>query len=206
VAGGVAALTALAAAGILMIATGLFDARAITPHGPMVGWAAHTTMIHAMRRRARDVETPARFTPAQFQSGFRLYDGHCVMCHGAPGVPRAGWTTGLTPAPPFLLDAARRWRPAELRLIVGDGVKMTAMPAWSTTLSSDEIWDIVAFTEALPGLSARDYARLHDAEQVGDLPQKGMLAPSVGRGAASPAPGRYRSLKPRPNTLSCLRR
>ncbi len=143
-----------------------------------MGWATHTTMIRSMQRRARGVQAPARFSAAQIEAGLRLYDTHCAMCHGAPGAPRASWTTGMTPTPPFLLDAARRWTPAQLQVIVADGVKMTAMPAWSTTLSPDEIWDIVAFLEGLPGVSATEYAEIRSPAAQGGQAQLNLGRPS----------------------------
>jgi mono/diheme cytochrome c family protein len=172
------ALALFGAGGLLVVEGGLFDATAITPHRAIVGWAAHTAMIKAVRRTAGGIQAPAGFTAAQVTAGFRIYDQRCAMCHGGPGVPRADWTTGLTPTPPYLLDAARQWTPAQLRVIVGDGVKMTAMPAWSTTLSEAEVWDVVAFLEDLPDLSAADYARLRAA-----------APPAASPARAAPAPG-----------------
>lgn len=168
VAGGLGCAIVAAAAALTVIEAGLFDARAITPHRAVVGWAAHTAMIHAFQRYSADIEAPSRYTVPQIQAGFSIYDTHCVMCHGGPGVSRAAWTTGLTPTPPFLVDAARQWSPAELRVIVGDGVKMTAMPAWSTTLDDRQLWEVVAFLEAMPGLSATDYARMRATRIASD--------------------------------------
>lgn len=162
-AGVILTLAAFGIGGLVVIEGGLFDATAVTPHGRLMGWATHTTMIHVFQRRAKDVEAPSRFSAAQVGAGLRLYDDHCAMCHGGPGVARARWTSGLTPTPPYLTDAARQWTPAELRAIVADGVKMTAMPAWSTSLSSDQIWDLVAFVEAMPGVSATTYAQARAA-------------------------------------------
>lgn len=82
------------------------------------------------------------------------------MCHGSPGIARADWTTGLEPTPPYLLDAARRWSPAELQVIVGDGIKMTAMPAWRMTLSEGDIRSLVAFLDTLPSTSPQQYREL----------------------------------------------
>lgn len=153
-------LAAAGALGLVVVEGGLFQVTAINPHGPLMAWITHTTMLHAVRRRAAGEGAPPHITAAQVRQGFRLYDQHCVMCHGGPGIARASWTTGLTPTPPFLLDAARQLSPAELNVIVGDGIKMTAMPAWRTSLNKTETWRIVAFLEALPYLSATDYRKL----------------------------------------------
>ena len=84
------------------------------------------------------------------------------MCHGGPGVSRAPWVRGLTPTPPFLMDAAYRWTPAQLGYILEHGVKMSAMPAWGAVRTPAEIWELVAFLEALPDLSPSDFQRLAD--------------------------------------------
>jgi mono/diheme cytochrome c family protein len=161
---GAASLVALMAIGALVVVeAGLFDARASTPHSPLVAWATHTTMIRDAQRSARAVAPPATLTAAQTLAGFRLYDSDCVGCHGAPGVARAHWTDGMTPSPPYLIDAPRHWTRAQLYWIVGNGVKMTGMPAWSTVHSPDQLWQIVAFLEAQPYLTARDYVALRAA-------------------------------------------
>ncbi|HZZ88550.1 MAG TPA: cytochrome c [Caulobacteraceae bacterium] len=164
VAGLATALVLLALAGLVVVETGAFDVRASTPHSPIVAWATHTTMIHAAGRGAAGVRPPAAFTPADVVAGFRLYDEDCVACHGAPGIARARWTDGLTPSPPYLVDAPRRWSRRELYWIVANGVKMTAMPAWEESRSSRQIWQVVAFLESQPYLSAADYARLRAAQ------------------------------------------
>jgi mono/diheme cytochrome c family protein len=162
-AAGLATAAAIAAiGGLVVVETGAFDVRASTPHSPIVAWAAHTTMIHATAHGAANVTPPRSFTPLEVVAGFRFYDEDCATCHGAPGVARAHWTDGLTPSPPYLVDAPRHWTKPELYWIVSKGVKMTAMPAWQDARSSGQIWDIVAFLEAQPYLTAADYARLRE--------------------------------------------
>jgi mono/diheme cytochrome c family protein len=166
-AGAASAGLSAALAALLVVETGLFDARASTPHDPLTAWATHTTMIHSVERGSAKITAPTAFTPAQTQAGFRIYDAECVACHGAPAMDRVSWAKGLNPSPPYLLDAARQWSPGELYRIIRDGVKMTAMPAWDTTLSDAQVWDCVGFLEALPYLSAADLARMREAGFVG---------------------------------------
>jgi mono/diheme cytochrome c family protein len=158
-----AAFVLLGLGGLVVVETGAFDVRASTPHSTVVAWATHTTMIHATDRGAAQIHAPAAFAPAQVTAGFRIYDQDCVECHGAPGIARAPWTDGLTPSPPYLVDAPRHWTSPELYRIVSEGVKMTAMPAWRESRSIDQIWDLVAFLEAQPYFTAPDYARLRAA-------------------------------------------
>lgn len=159
-------IAGLATVGLFLLAViglGGFDTTAITPHPPLIAWATHLTMIRSTRTRAADVHPPRGFTPDQLYAGFRTYDAECAMCHGAPGVDRAQWVKGLMPTPPYLLDAARDWDARDLFWIVGNGVRMTAMPAWRATRSDAEVWEVVGFLQALPCISASDYRRLRQS-------------------------------------------
>ncbi len=152
----------LAAGGLLVIEDGLFDATATTPHSQIVAWATHTAFVNSVTRESAGVRAPPAFTADEVRAGFGAYHQDCEMCHGGPGVPRAVWASGMTPTPPFIIDAARRFSPAQLYWIVDHGVKMTAMPAWRGTESEGRIWDIVAFLQSLPYLSARQYRQLSE--------------------------------------------
>jgi mono/diheme cytochrome c family protein len=156
-------IAAVGVGALVVIEGGLFDATASTPHIPAVGLATHTAFIRSVQVRARDIAAPTRFTAAEVTAGFRDYDASCAACHGAPGVPNADWAHAMTPAPPYLEDAARRWTPAQLYWIVGQGAKMTAMPAWGEVRTDGQVWDLVAFLEALPYLSSGNYARMRAA-------------------------------------------
>lgn len=166
--GWIAGLVTVAVGGLIYSQTGLFNATAFAPHEPTIAWVTHQTMIQSVRLRAQAIIPPQSFTQAQVEAGFHAYDTDCVMCHGGPGVAREAWVSGLNPTPPFLIDFARRWSPVQLYWIVGEGVKMTAMPAWRTTQTSSDVWNLVAFLEALPNISPRDYARMRAQSLSGE--------------------------------------
>lgn len=165
----------LASVGLVALAVvcfGVFDTTASTPHPPLIAWATHVTMENAVRRNADRMPPPPRFTGADTERGFAIYDADCAVCHGGPGLARAPWISGMTPAPPYLLDAARHWTPNQLYWIVRNGVRMTGMPAWDQTLTPADDWDLVAFLEALPGWSAADYARARTAQAATIQPSR----------------------------------
>jgi mono/diheme cytochrome c family protein len=91
--GWIAGLVTSAVAGLILagwiIYGGAYDTNASSPHTRMVAWAAHTTMIHSVKKRA--VGTPPHPTsyPLDVLAGAREYEEHCVACHGGPGVARA---------------------------------------------------------------------------------------------------------------------
>ena len=149
----------LGAGALAVVEGGLFDATATTQHSPLVAWAAHTAFLTSVRRRSGEA-LPAQYGEAQVAAGFALYQSHCVMCHGGPGVARADWVSGMNPAPPYIIDAARRFTAPQLYWVVSRGVKMTGMPAWRGVETPAQTWAVVTFLESLPYLSPDDYRGL----------------------------------------------
>ena len=163
----------MAVAGLATVEFGLYDTAATVPHPKPVSWMLHTTFKRSVRLRAQGIAAPARFTQEQVDAGFQEYVADCEMCHGGPGVSRAVWVRGLTPTPPYLLDAAYRYTPAQLDWILQNGVKMSAMPSWGETRSPAQIWSIVAFLDALPNLSPAAYADMRRRLAPGSSPPQG---------------------------------
>ena len=158
-AGAMTILVLMGVGGAVVSGFGLFAADAFTPHNPIVARIAHGTFARAVRHKAGDA-APPRLGPAGVQAGFRRYEQDCVMCHGAPGVSRAPWVSGMNPTPPYLMNMRRRWTPAQLHWIIANGAKMTGMPAWRVSRSDAQIWELTAFVEAMSQMSAADYARM----------------------------------------------
>jgi mono/diheme cytochrome c family protein len=82
---------------------------------------------------------------------------------------------GLYPPAPELSRGLAH-SPGEVFWIIKHGVKLSAMPAWGRTHSDTLIWDMVAFVQKLPGLTADQYKTLvasapadHD-EMMKDMP------------------------------------
>lgn len=178
----VAALGAGIGAWLLL---GGFDVAASKPHAKLVAWAAHTTMINSVKHRAKGVRAPDAFNQDQVMAGALAYEEHCLACHGGAAVARAPWASALLPAPPYLVDAARHWSKQDLYVVLQDGVKMSAMPAWGEILSQQEIWDLVAFLEAMPDLSPDAYAAMRTQIRSAPTTPLGASGPNA---ALSPQP------------------
>jgi hypothetical protein len=76
---------------------------------------------------------------------------------GAAAVARQQWVAGMEPSPPYLLDSTSKWTPSQLFWIAKNGIKMTGMPSWRDSLSDGQIWDVVAFLEAMRQLPPQTY-------------------------------------------------
>ena len=182
-AAGLAALGALAAYAV--IEGGWYNVAANRQHLQPVHTMLERAMHTSVRRRARDIAAPPLDEPALVRQGAALYRSHCVMCHGAPGVAQDKFGQSMQPVPGPLVDAARRWSPAEMYWIVRHGIKMSGMPAWEYHMDEQELWATVAFLAELPRMTPAAYADWMAEADAGGA----ALRPGPDAGAAAPAPG-----------------
>jgi mono/diheme cytochrome c family protein len=154
-------LAALGAAGAaLFVHSGFYDISAVEQHTRPVFALMDYAMRRSVKARIAELQVPELQDPQRIRRGAVQYRGHCIQCHGAPGVAPDAVAFGLTPAPANLVGTARTWSDAEMFWVVKNGIKMTGMPAWSYRLRDEEIWDVVAFVRASVGMSPQQYAAL----------------------------------------------
>ncbi len=152
----VAASVAIAA-GLAFVYSGYYDVAATTPHFDTTFRLMKVAMRQSVQRHARGVAVPELDDPVKVHSGFRNFHGMCVACHGAPGSEPSEIAKGLYPRAPDLSKTASSWTPAELFVIIKNGIKMSGMPAWEPTHSGDEMWALVAFLRQYPTMPAGEY-------------------------------------------------
>lgn len=161
------AVVLLAAAGLAIVYSGVYDVAATQPHSRAERWLLRTLMERSVRARVDDVPEPPDESDELLAVGFHHYDEMCVVCHGAPGVERSEIGEGIEPEPPDLAETAGDWTLPAIFLITSQGIKMAGMPAFGLTHSEEEIWGISMFVERLPEIDASEYARLR-AEAQGE--------------------------------------
>ena len=149
----------------LFVYRGIYDVAASKPHSPLVEWVLSTAMERSVRARAGAIRPPPLDQPERVKRGARSYAEMCAGCHAAPGVQRSSVGRGLMPEPPELAREAAAWSPGEAFWITKHGIRMTGMPAFGATHTEEEIWDLVAFVERLPGFSEREYAELTEGSR-----------------------------------------
>ena len=142
-----------------VIGLGLYDFAADSPHTALVTKLIAVARERSVDVRAEDIKVPPLNDPAMIREGAEHYDAMCVSCHLAPGMPENEMRPGMNPKPP-VLAAMPAEDPAEQFWIIKHGLKMTAMPAWGTTHSDEEIWNMVALLQKLPRLSPAQYRAL----------------------------------------------
>jgi len=152
-------LIATCLGGIAFIYSGLFDVSARWQDPPLVKWILVTTRERSLDARKDKVKVPDNLDdPAVIMAGFKLYRGMCVICHRAPGLAPSEVSRGLNPPPPnFAHLKEDDVDPPEFFLIIRNGIRMTAMPAWGTTHDDKKIWSMVSFLRKLPNLTPAQY-------------------------------------------------
>lgn len=147
------------------IYVGLFDVGADRPHGTVLKWLTDATRERSIAVRSIEIKVPELDSPALVDPGAHEYAKMCAGCHLGPGVADNEFRRGLYPVAPALAapefekvrgeaEAARQF------WIVKHGIKMSAMPAWGLSHDDDTIWNIIAFVQKLPGLTAEQYAQM----------------------------------------------
>ncbi|MGM3386757.1 c-type cytochrome [Stutzerimonas stutzeri] len=157
----IAMMAALAGTGaFVLVSLGLVSIGASSGHWKATGWLLHYAMRRAVSTQSMGVKVPPLDDPALVLKGAGHYHTGCLACHGGPGEQRSSIVQQMTPEPPYLPPRIERWEPQELFWIVKNGVKFTAMPAWPAQQRDDEVWAMVAFLQAMPGMSPERYRQL----------------------------------------------
>jgi len=100
-------------------------------------------------------QNPLPDTDEVVSQGRGLFLGACAECHGADG--HADTKLGRNMAPPAMdltSDHVQHWNDAELFWIVQNGVRLTGMPAWKSSISEENTWKLARFIHKLPSLNA----------------------------------------------------
>lgn len=169
-----ATLAALALAAALgaaaFIYAGVFDVAATRHHSALSFYLLHYAMRRSVKARIDDIEVPPLDGHERLARGIALYRQHCAQCHGAPGVAPEPIALSMRPEPPNLLEPGRDWSAREIYWVIRHGVKMSGMPGWEHRLSDSELWDLTAFTKALPRISPLEYANATKAPLQASAP------------------------------------
>ena len=130
----------------VVVLLGLFIYLAIMAHekGHSKKLHAHWSAPPEAAKRAnpiqRDQESIAR--------GKKLFQTHCVVCHGPGGKGDGPAAAGLNPKPPNLVKMAGHHPDGDIAWKIENG--RGAMPAWKGKLKQKEIWNLTNFIQALP--------------------------------------------------------
>lgn len=158
--GGVVVVTAV---GVAVLYSGWYPMGADVPHSRLTYWVLETLRERSIARASAEIEVPQDLaTPDRLLRGGADYNDMCVGCHLKPGKTQSDFTLGLYPTPPNLTlrpEEPVDPQPQQRRRfwIIKHGIKASGMPAWGPGHDDERIWNMVAFLQRLPDLSAAEY-------------------------------------------------
>jgi thiosulfate dehydrogenase len=100
--------------------------------------------LHARIDKEAPVSVPIKATPEAYMAGAHTYRTHCAVCHGLPGEEPTAIAKGEFPKPPKLLEGKGVTDdPAgETFWKVANGIRLTGMPGFTGSLTTDQMWQV----------------------------------------------------------------
>ena len=192
-------LAAAGLAALLVAATviysGVYNLAATTPHPQYLTHILHFTFRRVLQSQADETPPADLASPARMAIGATHYAQVCANCHGAPGIGQSPVSLAMTPRPPWLPAQIKELTDAQTFWVLKHGVKYSAMPGWPTQTRDDEIWNMVSFVRALPGMDYPAYRRL----AFGDAPATQLPPMPFGDAGPGRAYASYNSAIPQGN-------
>src|ERR1700694_3377129 len=161
--GFVAALLLLAAGGLAYVALGLAPvatASAPLPFEKLITGIA----LNARVNREAPKSSPIPASDKAYAAGANIYRKNCAVCHGLLGQDQTAIGKGEFPKPPELFKGegvtndpvgVTYWK-------VANGIRLTGMPGFSGSLSTDQIWQVSLLLANANKLPAAVQSALHE--------------------------------------------
>src|SRR5580692_8678064 len=104
---------------------------------------------------AGKMKNPLPETDEIVSQGQEVFLGSCAQCHGADA--RGDTSLGRSMNPPAMdltSSHVQHWNDAELFWIIQNGVRLTGMPSWKSSISDNDTWKLASFIHNLPRRAA----------------------------------------------------
>ncbi len=151
-----AAVLAGIAGAYLFLALGLMPANADAKPSFLEKWAARKSLHATLAREAQTGTGPLAVNDESLLAGLRLYAANCAVCHGAADGKASNIALGLFQRPPQLGKHGVEDDPeGEIHWKIKHGIRLTGMPAYTSTLNDNEIWQTTLFLKHMDALSIK---------------------------------------------------
>jgi mono/diheme cytochrome c family protein len=102
------------------------------------------TALHARLAKEMPKSVPIEPTEVNLMAGAALYKENCAVCHGLPGASKTAIAAGMFPRPPQLFKGkgVTDDEPSQTYWKVANGIRLTGMPGFSSTLKEDQLWQV----------------------------------------------------------------
>ena len=143
----------LLAGGYVFISMGLMPANADGKPPALEKWMARKSLRASIQKEAPQGPGPVAMTAANLTEGVKLYAQNCAVCHGASDAKASNIAVGLYQhAPQLAEDGVEDDPEGKIFWKVKHGIRLTGMPAFSPTLSDEQIWKVVLFLKHMDSL------------------------------------------------------
>src|SRR6516162_11692835 len=143
----------------------------ITLTGVISGCTAHrqpSKVETTLANMAKDVvipieaegnQNPLPDTDEVMKQGQQMFLQSCALCHGTDGHGRTDLGRNMyPPAMDMTSPHVQHWSDAQLFWIIQNGVRLTGMPSWKSSISDEDTWRLAHFIHHLPRLAASSVA------------------------------------------------
>ncbi len=110
---------------------------------PLESWFAQMA-LHADVNRNANVQPPIPANESNYAAGAHVYRENCALCHGLPGQPQTNIAKGEFPRPPQLFkgQGVTDDPPGETYWKVANGIRLSGMPGFQNSLTTDQMWQV----------------------------------------------------------------
>jgi len=161
--GFIAAFVLLAAGGLAFVALGLAPVATSSAPLPFEKLIAGIALDARVNKEAPK-SSPVQPSEEVYAAGAHIYRTNCAVCHGLPGQDQTAIAKGEFPKPPELFKGkgvaddpagVTYWK-------VANGIRLTGMPGFSNSLSSEQMWQVSLLLSNGDKLPATVLAALHE--------------------------------------------
>jgi mono/diheme cytochrome c family protein len=112
---------------------------------------------------AGKMQNPLPQNDEVLSQGQQVFLGSCALCHGPDGRGETNIGHSMYPPAADITSAhVQHWSDGELFWIIRNGVRLTGMPSWQSSISENDTWKLARFIHDLP---RRDAAPASTATQ-----------------------------------------
>lgn len=141
--------------GIYLIKTGYFPINADTTPSKIESFLAGMAVDAYVEKQIVDLKNPLPSSETHVAQGLKIYLNNCAGCHGSPTHTDSTFANALYPRAPQFAKDNPHLSEAEAFWITKHGIRFSAMPAFTTMLSDNDIWKVAMFLHKLDWKNAK---------------------------------------------------
>ncbi|MBX9688013.1 MAG: cytochrome c [Candidatus Obscuribacterales bacterium] len=150
--GGIFAVIVILSGIYLILSSGVIDPGADQPIPDIERWMAKTSIRAYLKGHTPQTKNPLPVNNENLSNGCKLYVNNCAVCHGLADGKKSKISEGFNKSAPIFVNEAEEWSKDPDGLIywfIEHGVRLTAMPAYSKSMTETEKWQVVMFIKEM---------------------------------------------------------